>query len=103
MLGREENELLTQVGRGTPMGDLLRRYWYPVAAASELIERPTKRCGYSAKTWCSIAINRGGRGLSARNARTGVWPWFWEYRKRAACAVPTLDGFTTEMENVSTA
>ncbi|HVO95026.1 MAG TPA: Rieske 2Fe-2S domain-containing protein, partial [Terriglobales bacterium] len=42
MLSREENELLTQVGRGTPMGDLLRRYWYPVAASSELIEKPTK-------------------------------------------------------------
>src|SRR6267142_158316 len=42
MLSHEENELLTQVGRGTPMGELLRRYWYPVAAASELIERPTK-------------------------------------------------------------
>jgi 5,5'-dehydrodivanillate O-demethylase len=42
MLSREENELLTQVGRGTPMGQLLRRYWYPIAASSELIERPTK-------------------------------------------------------------
>ena len=36
MLSREENELLTQVGPGTPMGELLRRYWYPIAAASEL-------------------------------------------------------------------
>src|SRR6266536_1092491 len=42
MLSREENELLTKVGRGTPMGQLLRRYWYPIAASSELIERPTK-------------------------------------------------------------
>ena len=42
MLSREENELLTQVGPGTPMGELLRRYWYPIAAASELIEKPTK-------------------------------------------------------------
>src|SRR5436309_8204914 len=42
MLSQEENELLTRVGPGTPMGELLRRYWYPVAATSELIERPTK-------------------------------------------------------------
>jgi 5,5'-dehydrodivanillate O-demethylase len=42
MLNQEENALLTQVGRGTPMGDLLRRYWYPVAASSELIDRPVK-------------------------------------------------------------
>jgi 5,5'-dehydrodivanillate O-demethylase oxygenase subunit len=42
MLSQEENELLTRVEPGTPMGELLRRYWYPVAATSELIERPTK-------------------------------------------------------------
>src|SRR6266705_4572202 len=42
MLSQEENELLTRVGPGTPMGELLRRYWYPIAATSELIERPTK-------------------------------------------------------------
>jgi 5,5'-dehydrodivanillate O-demethylase oxygenase subunit len=39
MLTREENELLTQVGRGTPCGELLRRYWHPVAAAAELAEK----------------------------------------------------------------
>jgi 5,5'-dehydrodivanillate O-demethylase oxygenase subunit len=42
MLSREENESLTKVCRGTPMGDLLRRYWHPVAASSELINRPVK-------------------------------------------------------------
>ena len=43
MLTREENELLTRVGRGTPCGELLRRYWHPVAAAGELTEeKPIK-------------------------------------------------------------
>ncbi len=43
MLTREENELLTQVNRGTPCGELLRRYWHPVAAAAELTdEKPVK-------------------------------------------------------------
>jgi 5,5'-dehydrodivanillate O-demethylase len=43
MMTREENELLTRIGPGTPAGDLLRRYWLPVAVASELSEeRPTK-------------------------------------------------------------
>jgi 5,5'-dehydrodivanillate O-demethylase oxygenase subunit len=36
MLTYDENILLTQVGRGTPCGELLRRYWHPVAAAAEL-------------------------------------------------------------------
>jgi 5,5'-dehydrodivanillate O-demethylase len=43
MLSPEENEFLTRVGRGTPAGELLRRYWQPVAAAGELTdEKPTK-------------------------------------------------------------
>jgi 5,5'-dehydrodivanillate O-demethylase oxygenase subunit len=35
MLDQSKNKLLTQVGSGTPMGDLLRRYWMPIAAISE--------------------------------------------------------------------
>jgi 5,5'-dehydrodivanillate O-demethylase len=43
MLTREENVLLTQVGRGTPCGELLRRYWHPVAAVAELTaEKPIR-------------------------------------------------------------
>ncbi len=37
-----KNELLTRVGPGTPMGELLRRYWHPIAGASELDENPVK-------------------------------------------------------------
>lgn len=36
MLTVEENERLTHVGPGTPMGNLMRRYWHPIAATSEL-------------------------------------------------------------------
>lgn len=43
MLTKEENELFTRVGPGTPAGELLRRYWHPVAVAKELTdENPTK-------------------------------------------------------------
>ena len=43
MLTSQENERLTRVGPGTPGGELLRRYWYPVAVAQELTEEnPTK-------------------------------------------------------------
>lgn len=39
-----ENEMLTRVGAGTPAGELLRRYWHPVAVAGELTEeKPIKR------------------------------------------------------------
>lgn len=36
MLKAEDNALLTQTGPGTRMGELLRRYWIPVALSEEL-------------------------------------------------------------------
>ncbi len=43
MLTKEENRMLTEVGPGTPAGELLRRYWHPVAVAKELTdEAPTR-------------------------------------------------------------
>jgi 5,5'-dehydrodivanillate O-demethylase len=43
MLTREENEMITRVGRGTPAGELLRRYWLPISVTQELTEeKPTK-------------------------------------------------------------
>src|SRR5581483_10242052 len=38
MLTREDNELLTRTGPGTPMGALLRRYWLPALLSEELPE-----------------------------------------------------------------
>ncbi|HET6190091.1 MAG TPA: Rieske 2Fe-2S domain-containing protein [Trebonia sp.] len=38
MLSAEDNETLTRVGPGTPMGDLLRRYWIPACLSSEIAE-----------------------------------------------------------------
>jgi 5,5'-dehydrodivanillate O-demethylase len=42
MLSREDNERLTRVGPGTPMGELLRRYWMPVAALTEFDRKSSK-------------------------------------------------------------
>ena len=36
MASRQENELLTQIGPGTPCGELMRRYWQPAALSEEL-------------------------------------------------------------------
>jgi phthalate 4,5-dioxygenase len=38
MLTREENERLTRVGAGTPMGETMRRYWLPALLSWELPE-----------------------------------------------------------------
>ena len=39
MLKHEDNERLTRVGRGTPAGELFRRYWIPACLSEELPER----------------------------------------------------------------
>ncbi len=36
MIPKEENDLLTQTGPRTPCGELMRRYWQPVALTEEL-------------------------------------------------------------------
>jgi len=36
MLTRDQNELLTRVGAGTPMGDMLREYWVPACRSDRL-------------------------------------------------------------------
>ena len=38
MLTKEDNEILTRVGPGTLMGNLLRRYWTPALLSSEVAE-----------------------------------------------------------------
>ncbi|APA84745.1 aromatic ring-hydroxylating dioxygenase subunit alpha [Paraburkholderia sprentiae WSM5005] len=38
MLSREDNDVLTQVGKGTPNGDMIRQFWIPMMLASEISE-----------------------------------------------------------------
>ncbi len=39
MLKHEDNERVTRVSKGTPMGDLFRRYWQPAILSGELPEK----------------------------------------------------------------
>jgi len=42
MISAEENKQLMEVGPGTLMGELMRRYWMPLAAVAELDDNPIK-------------------------------------------------------------
>ena len=42
MIDEATNRMMSQVGAGTPMGELLRRYWHPIAATAELEESSTR-------------------------------------------------------------
>jgi 5,5'-dehydrodivanillate O-demethylase len=42
VLTKEQNRRFTEVGPGTPMGELMRRYWMPFATVKQLHEHPTR-------------------------------------------------------------
>ncbi|MEM9564097.1 MAG: Rieske 2Fe-2S domain-containing protein [Actinomycetota bacterium] len=63
MMTEEENDQLTQVGPGTPMGDVLRHYWYPVAIVRELDEFPVKKVRLLGEDWAVFKTSSGGYGI----------------------------------------
>ena len=64
MLSNDENQYLTRVGPGTPCGELLRRYWHPVAGARELSdEQPKKRIRILGEELVLFKDEMGGYGL----------------------------------------
>ena len=63
MLTAEQNEALTRVGPGTPMGELLRRYWYPVALASDLDEFPVRRARLLGENFAVFKTPSGRYGI----------------------------------------
>jgi len=68
MITSEDNQLLTQVGPGTPGGDWLRRYWHPIAAARELSpEKPRKRVRVLGEDLVLYLTDNGGYGLLAEH------------------------------------
>jgi 5,5'-dehydrodivanillate O-demethylase oxygenase subunit len=42
-LSKEENDMLTRIGPGTPAGEMLRRYWQPIGFDAELQDKPKRR------------------------------------------------------------
>lgn len=67
MLSTEDNERFTRVGRGTAMGELLRRYWHPIAAASEFESAPVRRVRLLGEDLTLYKDRRGTYGLIQRH------------------------------------
>ena len=67
MLTKEQNERFTRVGPGTPMGDLLRRYWMPFATVKQMHEHPTR------------AVTLLGEHLVAYRDRSGSYGLIQEF------------------------
>jgi 5,5'-dehydrodivanillate O-demethylase len=84
MLTTAENDLLTRIGPGAPMGELMRRYWHPVAALSEMSGRWTKRIRLLGE---DLVLFRD------RSGKLGLIGEFCPHRRASlAYGIPTADG-----------
>jgi hypothetical protein len=89
MLMPEENELLTRVGPGTRMGNLLRRYWQPVAGLSEMEKRWTLKVRIFGEDLVLFKTRKGDFGLIAEAC---------PHRAASlAYGIPTDDGFVSQL------
>jgi 5,5'-dehydrodivanillate O-demethylase oxygenase subunit len=62
----EQNEMLTQVGPGSPIGELFRRYWQPISVMTELTdEQPTKHVRFLGEDLVLFKDKSGNVGLIA--------------------------------------
>ena len=89
MLTADENEMLTRVGPGTPAGELLRRYWHPVAIAADLTpESPAKFVRILGEDLVLFVTPKGEPGLlDDRCAHRGVSLSYGRVEERGiACA-----------------
>src|ERR671936_1373188 len=79
MLRKEQNDLLTQTGPGTPMGRMFRAYWLPAALAEELPENdcPPVRVKILSERLLAFRDSDGRYGLIDEFcAHRGVSLWF---------------------------
>jgi 5,5'-dehydrodivanillate O-demethylase len=60
---QEQSERLTRVGPGTPMGELLRRYWQVAGTVLELEQEPVQRIRLLGENLTLFRTERGEYGL----------------------------------------
>jgi 5,5'-dehydrodivanillate O-demethylase oxygenase subunit len=66
VLTREANERLTRVGPGTPGGELLRRYWHPIATVPDLDAEPVLAITLLGENLALYRTDQGTLGLVAQ-------------------------------------
>src|ERR1700749_3436128 len=102
MLSKRDNELVTRVGPGTPMGELMRRYWIPALLSVELpnADDPPVRVRLLGEDMIAFRDSEGQVGLVAnacphrgasmffgRNEETGLRCVYhgWKFDRSGAC------------------
>ena len=69
MISREQNDLMTRVGPGTPAGNLLRNYWQPVALVDQFLNssRPVLPIKVLGEEFVLIKSSKNQYGLLDRH------------------------------------
>src|ERR1041385_1840650 len=119
MLRREQNDLLTQTGPGTPGGVLFRSYWIPALLAEELPENecPPVRVKLLSERLLAFRDTQGKIGvIDEFCAHRGVSLWFgrneenglrcpyhgWKYDRTGQCvdvpSEPEASGFCKKVK-----
>lgn len=101
MLKKEQNDLVTQTGPGTPMGEVFRRYWLPALLSEQL---PTPDCDpvrleLLSEKMLAFRDTEGRLGLVDEFcAHRGVSLWFGR-NEEGASAVLTMAGNTMSQDS----
>ena len=79
MLTEEENELLTRTDRGTPMGELFRRFWVPALLSEELTgpDCPPVRVTLMGEQLVAFKDTEGKIGLLDRRCPHRLADLYW--------------------------
>src|SRR5829696_7036890 len=79
MLSKEDNELITRVGPGTPMGRLMREYWIPALRTEDLDgpDSEPKRVRLLCEDLVAFRDSNGKVGLVAENCPHRGANLFW--------------------------
>ena len=84
MESAKQNKLLTEVGKGTPMGNLMRRYWQPIGALIDMDNKWTRRIRLLGEDLVLFKDRQGRLGLIAEQCP--------HRRASFAHGIPTQDG-----------
>ncbi len=84
MESAKQNKLLTEVGKGTPMGNLIRRYWQPIGALVDMDNKWTRRIRLLGEDLVLFKDRQGRLGLIAEQCP--------HRRASFAHGIPTQEG-----------
>ena len=97
MLSKEDNELVTRVGAGTLMGELMRQYWLPAMLSSELPSPDSDpvRVLLLGEKLIAFRDTTGRIGLMAHIVRTAARRCFSVATKKTDCGASITAGSLT--------